>query len=425
MFDDALPTSRPELVRQWQAATAYISEKTSSLLVSQVVAPLSDWLELLLNPALSPTMREDQVHDLQRRFIRRWETMAMHMLSGETGRMSRQAVREFTDITGGSKPYGPDLAHAFRSAMVALQNDAPTVEALDVLPQRDEVCTHVRLAATRQGRCYMPVISYSPLVEEEWQIIFQELPRMVNVTLSVEGVSLMWLIGTFVRNQSGGINLQPEVGYRLSGPGTRIKLLRLILGAEYHRHGEWLDKLAGAVEEHQRKAQANSLAQVSLHPVTVQLFPGSVEYVSYDPESLSPVGREISNRVAKVPRELPHKPAIFLETELSGVETVESLPPLPPPPEPEAVAEAVTRPPIFPSLSPTVRDSKEDAEGLRRKGQLALASDKTLAKKYLLASTMLDNSSVDVWMTLAQLASSEQEKKAFLREAEKLLGRGR
>jgi hypothetical protein len=67
---------------------------------------------------------------------------------------------------------------------------------------------------------------------------------------------------------------------------------------------------------------------------------------------------------------------------------------------------------------------KQDAESLRQKGQLALEENKALARKYLLASTLLDNSSVDVWMTLSRLASSEKEKSVFLREAQKVIRRG-
>ena len=65
----------------------------------------------------------------------------------------------------------------------------------------------------------------------------------------------------------------------------------------------------------------------------------------------------------------------------------------------------------------------QDAEWLRQKGQLALEQNTSLAKKYLLASTILDNSSVDVWMTLSRLASSDKEKSAFLREAQKVMKR--
>jgi hypothetical protein len=46
-----------------------------------------------------------------------------------------------------------------------------------------------------------------------------------------------------------------------------------------------------------------------------------------------------------------------------------------------------------------------------------------LAKKYLLASTMLDNSSVDVWLDLADMSDNEEEKAWFRKEAQRLLGR--
>ena len=425
MSTDNLPASWPELVQQWQAAMTYISEKTSSLPVSQVVTSLNEWLDLLLDPALSPTMRRDQVHDLQQRFTRRWEIVAMHMMSGQTEQMSQQILLDPSiDITKGIKPYGKDLAHAFWSAVAALQTDAPTMEASDVLPPHDDLRAHVRMMATRRGRSYLPVISYAPLVEVEWQIILQKLVRIVDITLAVEGVSLVWLLGTFVRDQSGHANLQPEISYQLAGPGTRIKPLRLILGTEYQKHGEWLGKLAKAVEGRQRRVHDDLLAQISLHPVSVQLFPGAEDYVLYDPASVSAVEREISNRVARAQREPRQKPAILLEAEPGKPEPAESPLPSPLPPAPEPVAGAVAMPQTAPLHPPTVEDLKQDAEWLRQKGQLALEQNKSLAKKYLLASTLLDNSSVDVWMTLSQLASSEREKAVFLREAEKILSRG-
>jgi hypothetical protein len=414
MSTDSLPESWPELVQQWQAAMAYISEKTTSLPVSQVISSLGNWLDLLLNPALSPMMREDQLHDLQQRFVRRWEVVAMHMMSGETEQMSQQILLDpSSDITQGRKPYGRELAHAFWSATVALQSDAPTVKAPDLLPPHDDRRAHVRMMATRRGRFYMPLISYAPLVEVEWQLILKEMSRMVDIALAVEGVSLFWLLGTFVRDISGRISLEPELGTQRPGPGTRIKPLRLILSTEYQKHGAWLSKLSSAVEGRQSRPHDDLLAQIPLHQVTVQLFPGVEDYVPYDPESVSAVEREISNRVAQAGREPRPRPSILLEAEPEE-------PPLPPPP-PEPAVEKVAAPV---TAAPTAVDLKQDAEWLRQKGQLALEEDKAAAKKYLLASTVLDNSSLDVWMTLSRLASNEKEKSVFLREAQKLMKQG-
>jgi hypothetical protein len=365
-------------------------------------------------------MREDQLHDLQQLFTRRWEIGAMHMMSGQTKQMSQQILLDpSTDITQGKKPYGKDLAHAFWSAVAALQSDAPTVEAPDILPPHDDLRAHVRMMATRWGRFYLPVISYAPLVDTEWQAILQELPKLVDVTLAVEGVSLLWLLGTFVRDQTGRISLQPELSYQRAGPGTRIKSLRLILGTEYQKHGQWLGELAKAVEERQHKTNDDLVAQISLHCVTVQLFPGVGDYVLYDPEKLNSVEREISNRVSQAERKPRQKPVILLEGEYDEPELREPLPT----PVSEPVADMAATPLAASLRPPTSQDLTQDAEWLRQKGQLALEQDKSLAKKYLLASTMLDNSSVDVWMTLSRLASSEKEKSAFLREAQKVMKR--
>jgi hypothetical protein len=55
----------------------------------------------------------------------------------------------------------------------------------------------------------------------------------------------------------------------------------------------------------------------------------------------------------------------------------------------------------------------------------ALDTDPALAQKYLLASTILENSSVDVWLTLVDISPNEKQKASFRREAEKVLQRQR
>jgi hypothetical protein len=85
-------------------------------------------------------------------------------------------------------------------------------------------------------------------------------------------------------------------------------------------------------------------------------------------------------------------------------------------PRPEAV-------PAEPGAASAEANLKRDAEELRRKGVLAKAYDVALAKKYLLASTVLDNSSVDVWLELADMSDKEEEKAWFRKEAQRLLGR--
>ena len=65
----------------------------------------------------------------------------------------------------------------------------------------------------------------------------------------------------------------------------------------------------------------------------------------------------------------------------------------------------------------------QDAEELRRKGMAVLQQDPALAQKYLLASTVLDNTSVDVWLKLVDLATNERQRDTFRREAEKVLRR--
>jgi hypothetical protein len=55
----------------------------------------------------------------------------------------------------------------------------------------------------------------------------------------------------------------------------------------------------------------------------------------------------------------------------------------------------------------------------------AVETDPAVAQRYLLASTMLENNSVDVWLTLVEIARNEKQKESFRREAEKVLRRQR
>ena len=68
---------------------------------------------------------------------------------------------------------------------------------------------------------------------------------------------------------------------------------------------------------------------------------------------------------------------------------------------------------------------RQDAEALRSKGAAARGEYPTLAQKYLLASTVLENTSVDVWLALMELATNTKQRDSFHREAEKLLRRQR
>jgi hypothetical protein len=55
----------------------------------------------------------------------------------------------------------------------------------------------------------------------------------------------------------------------------------------------------------------------------------------------------------------------------------------------------------------------------------AVKTDPAIAQKYLLASTILENNSVDVWMTLVEIAANDKQRESFRREAEKVLRRQR
>ncbi|NIO70248.1 MAG: hypothetical protein GTN71_14795, partial [Anaerolineae bacterium] len=64
--------------------------------------------------------------------------------------------------------------------------------------------------ATRWGETYLPVIAFSPLADEEWAVLLADLNRMIDLALQIEGVLILWLIGSFVTDASGRRTLRPR-----------------------------------------------------------------------------------------------------------------------------------------------------------------------------------------------------------------------
>ena len=98
-----------------------------------------------------------------------------------------------------------------------------------------------------------------------------------------------------------------------------------------------------------------------------------------------------------------------------GTETDELLPyaplqPAQPLPTPEA-----------PAQSPAADDLHRDAEELRLKGMALMTSDPSMARKYLLASTVLRKDNAEVWIALIGMASSAKEREVYRQQAGKIL----
>jgi len=90
---------------------------------------------------------------------------------------------------------------------------------------------------------------------------------------------------------------------------------------------------------------------------------------------------------------------------------------------PRPALQAVDQPPAAAVTPPDARSLRQDAEKLRRKGMAAVKTDPAIAQKYLLASTILENNSVDVWLTLVEIAATDKQRESFRREAEKVMRR--
>lgn len=419
-MSDAFPTDRrgnwAESTQQWQRAMTFINEATSALSVSQVMIPLEDLLDPLLDAALSATQRETRLSEIKRSFAQRWNQVAEHTISGETKRNSQKILMDRTyDLGGGTVSFGRELAEIFWAALADLDNDRPTTEATDLFPAYESVRPFLRVMATRWGETYLPVVAFSPLADEEWAVLLADLNRIIDLALQIEGVLILWLIGSFVTDGSGRRTLRPRLSYGPPPQGTRAKQLRFILGTNYYEIKAL--QSSGRLEKRRHLGATEEItAHWSKHRVTIQLAADADDYELFDRADLANLEVEISHRIvmaeatpkrdrtaviqARV-REEPHPTVGPAVTEVPRLEAT-------PAERGEVSAEA---------------DPKRDAEELRRKGALAKAYDVALAKKYLLASTMLDNSSVDVWLELAEISDNAEEKAWFRKEARRLLGR--
>ena len=418
-MNDAFPTDQrgnwAENVQQWKQAMTFIDKATSALSISQMIIPLEDLLDLLLDAALSATQRETRLSEIKRSFAQRWNQVAEHTISGETKRNSQRILMDRTyDLGGGKVSFGRELAEIFWAALADLDNDRPTTEATGLFPAYDSVRPFLRVMATRWGEAYLPVIAFSPLADEEWAVLLADLNRTIDLALQIEGVLILWLIGSFVTDASGRRTLRPRLSYGPPPQGTRAKQLKFILGTNYHEIKAL--QASGRPDRRRLRATEEMTADWSKHRVTIQLAADANDYELFHRADLANLGAEISHRIVMA-EAAPRRDRTAIIQPRAREE-----------PRP-AVGPAVTEAPGL-EATPWERgevsaeaDPKRDAEELRRKGALAKAYDVALAKKYLLASTVLDNSSVDVWLELADMSDKEEEKAWFRKEAQRLLGR--
>ena len=418
-MNDAFPTdwrgNWAEGAQQWQQAMTFIAKATSALSISQMIIPLEDLLDLLLDAALSATQQETRLSEIRRSFAQRWNQVAEHTISGETKRNSQKILMDRTyDLGGGTVSFGRELAEIFWAALADLDNDRPTTEATDLFPVYGSVRPFLRVMATRWGETYLPVIAFSPLADEEWAVLLVDLNRMIDLALQIEGVLILWLVGSFVTDASGRRTLRPRISYGPPPQGTRAKQLKFILGTNYYEIKAL--QASGRPDRRRLRATEEMTAHWSKHRVTIQLATDADAYELFNQADLADLEADISHRT------------VMAEAAPQRDRTAVVQPRAREEPRP-AVGFAVTEAPRPEAMSAergeisVEADPRRDAEELRRKGALAKAYDMALARKYLLASTMLDNSSVDVWLELADMSGNEEEKTWFRKEAQRLLGR--
>jgi hypothetical protein len=419
-MNGAFPTdrrgNRAEGAQQWQQVMTFINKVASALSISQTIIPLEDLLDLLLDAALSATQHETRLSEIRRSFTQRWNQVAEYTISGETKRNSQKILVDRTyDLGGGTVSFGREMAEIFWAALADLDNDRPTIEATDLFPAHESVRPFLRVMATRWGETYLPVIAFSSLVDEEWAVLLADLNRMIDLALQIEGVLILWLIGSFVTDAYGRRTLRPRLSYGSPPEGTRAKQLKFVLGTNYYEI-KALQALGRVERRRHLRATEEMAAHWSKHRVTIQLAADTDEYELFHQADMANLEAEISHRIVMAEaapqrdRTAVVRPGAREKPRLTvgGVVTEALRPEAIPAERGEVSAEA---------------DPKRDAEELRRKGALAKAYDVALAKKYLLASTVLDNSSVDVWLELADISDKEEEKAWFRKEAQRLLGR--
>ncbi len=419
-LDAAGPTRTLHHARQVIDAT------TSRFPVSQVLLTLPGIFDWLLDDVSTEEYWLEKLNAYRQQYRPRWERIAERALGQQPRRVSDQALRDPDfDPLNGAEPWGQELTHALRAVLTDLEELGE--EAAGVLPTIERARAFARGVRTQTGSQVVAVFSYAPLRDSEWRAILTQVNELTDLALRFEGAVLAWLIGGFARDPEGRLQLRPQVSLSPPPSGTRVKPLRVMLGTAYEEQCPSLMPAVRAAEGAASRPSDPILAGTRWHRLVIQLDVPVEEYVLLSLERLRHTEREITRQVMYLdqrPRP-PHVvegavravPRPWQGTGLpEGLRAIETAP-LPP--------QEVYAPSNAESTVPDTAALRQDAEQLRQKGMAALDTDPTLAQKYLLASTILENSSVDVWLALVDIASNEKQKASFRREAEKVLQRQR
>ncbi|MBN1640514.1 MAG: hypothetical protein JXA09_04695 [Anaerolineae bacterium] len=409
-----------------------IEDATTQFPVSQLLTPWPDMLAWLLDDTAVEERWLDQLQRLRVGFGPRWDLIAHRALGDGVRETSDRALADPDyDPLGGMEPWGAELTAVLRAVLSEGMDFGG--EAGGVVPVGARGRPFVRVVSTEGASLVAPILSYVPLGESEWQAIVRGLSDLVALALRFEGAVVAWLIGGFARDVEGRLQLRPELSLSPPPSGTRLKPLRVLLGTAYEEQCPSLIPLAHARRRARARASDALLERTPWHRLVVQLDVRAEDYVLLNVDRLASAEREIARRVMYLdqrPR-TPHRVTGSVRPVPRPWQPLGAAPEAPAPPaEPvgeggslQEAAEAAEE--GAPALPASLAALSRDAEALRQKGMAAVESDPVLAQKYLLASTILENNSIDVWLTLVDLASSEKQRASFRREAEKVLRRQR
>jgi hypothetical protein len=412
--------------RAYYHAQQVIDTTTSRFPVSQVIWHLSDLFDWLLDEVSTKEYWLQKLDTCRQQYRPKWESIAERALGQQPRRISNQALRdpEF-DPLNGSEPWGQELTQALRAVLADLEELGE--EAIGALPSNDRARAFARAVRTQTGNQVVAVCSYAPLRDSEWRAILDQINGLIHLALRFEGAVLAWLIGGFARDPEGRLQLRPQVSLSPPPSGTRVKPLRVMLGTAYEEQCPSLIPVMRAAEGAEPRPSDLILTGTRWHRLVIQLDVPVDDYVLLNLERLRHTEREITRQVMYLDQR-PRPPQVVegavravprpwqgtgLPEDLGAMDTMLL-------PRPDMVAQASTE-----VSAPDGATLRQDAEQLRQKGMSAIDRDPALAQKYLLASTILENSSVDVWLMLVDIASNEKQRASFRREAEKVLQRQR
>lgn len=401
--------STPENLPAWHELILALNQTTTRLPIPQTILTINEILHWLFPLSPHPPSRDEQRDELRARFAKRWSLTAYHTLQGETERLGNQLLLDPSlDPFEGRLPYSHEIAQAFWATIAELEIHPPSTEAVSseiIAPS-----PYLRFVRCEGSPSLaFPVISFSPFEPVEWQAILNKLPTIVNTLRALDGATVLWLIGRFVRDVEGHIELHPDLSIVPPSQGTRIKTLRAMIVTSYHEQSLTLRQLSPSSSPHPL------LSTVTWHRAMLQLDPIEADYTSLDMERLEETERELARRTLYLDQPTHRTTSPPLQIEIPNI--------------PRPGADLTHTPPSSTSTPPHPLESepteeeklRREAERLRQMGWATYEQNPSLAQRYLLASTILDNSDASVWLALANLTDDPHRKAMFHKEATKLL----